>query len=70
MVALDRVEALTGYRPTAFAYPYGHSDKEFRRLVAAAKFAVGCLTGIGVCPGEAGVRRCRAYVSAIGQPPS
>ena len=43
--SVDRVEAVTGYRPTAFAYPYGHSDEQSRRLVADAKFAVGCLTG-------------------------
>jgi peptidoglycan/xylan/chitin deacetylase (PgdA/CDA1 family) len=43
--SVDRVEALTGYSPTSFAYPYGHSDELSQRLVADAKFAVGCRTG-------------------------
>jgi len=43
--SVDRLEALTGYRPRAFAYPYGHSDEQSRQLVAEAKFAIGCLTG-------------------------
>lgn len=43
--SVDRVEALTGYRPRAFAYPYGNWDEQSRRLVAEAEFAVACLTG-------------------------
>lgn len=53
--SLDRLEALTGCRPRAFAYPYGNSDEQTQRLVDDAEFAVACGAG------ERGVsRRSRA----------
>ena len=43
-VSMDRCEALVGYRPSAFAYPYGNFDSESERLVEQAGFACACTT--------------------------
>lgn len=41
----DRCEALTGYRPRSFAYPFGDADAECMRLVEKAGFECACITG-------------------------
>jgi peptidoglycan/xylan/chitin deacetylase (PgdA/CDA1 family) len=47
--SVDRLQALTGVRPTAFAYPYGVANEESRRQAKAAGFECACVTGdVGV----------------------
>jgi peptidoglycan/xylan/chitin deacetylase (PgdA/CDA1 family) len=41
---VERCEALVGYRPSAFAYPYGDFDEESERLVEKAGFTCACAT--------------------------
>lgn len=43
--SLDRCEALAGYRPRSFAYPFGDADAECIRLVEEAGFECACITG-------------------------
>ena len=42
--SMARCEALTGSRPTSFAYPYGIFDEECELLVAKAGFDCACAT--------------------------
>lgn len=42
--SMSRCEALTGARPTSFAYPYGIFDEECEALVAKAGFDCACAT--------------------------
>ena len=41
----DRCEALAGYRPRSFAYPFGDADADSVRLVEEAGFECACITG-------------------------
>lgn len=43
--SVERLHALTGTRPTAFAYPYGVWDKRSLRLVEEAGFNCACTVG-------------------------
>ncbi len=43
--SVERCEALSGYRPQAFAYPYGNFDSESEALVEKAGYAMACATG-------------------------
>jgi peptidoglycan/xylan/chitin deacetylase (PgdA/CDA1 family) len=43
--SVDRLEALTGSRPSTFAYPYGMWSEQSRDLVRAAGFGCACTTG-------------------------
>lgn len=51
--SVGRIEAITGNRPTAFAYPYGASDATSRRIAEAAGFACACVTGNSSVPSSA-----------------
>jgi peptidoglycan/xylan/chitin deacetylase (PgdA/CDA1 family) len=42
--SIDRCEALTGTRPTSFAYPYGIFDAESENLVSEAGYECACST--------------------------
>lgn len=42
--SMDRCEAITGYRPRSFAYPFGDADAESIRLVEQAGFECACIT--------------------------
>jgi len=42
--SLARCEALTGYRPRSFAYPFGDADADSIRLVERAGFECACVT--------------------------
>jgi peptidoglycan/xylan/chitin deacetylase (PgdA/CDA1 family) len=43
--SIDRCEAITGYRPRSFAYPFGDAGAESIRLVEQAGFECACITG-------------------------
>jgi peptidoglycan/xylan/chitin deacetylase (PgdA/CDA1 family) len=50
-VSLERCEALTGERPTTFAYPFGDYDEETQSIVAECGFVCACTTeGDAVSP--------------------
>lgn len=42
--SVERIEALSGRRPSAFAYPYGNFDRTSERLVEEAGFVCACAT--------------------------
>lgn len=43
--SLGRCEALAGYRPRSFAYPFGDADADSIRLVGESGFECACITG-------------------------